>query len=502
MAKAIFYLLLLAATSTVPSALAQTAAAPAKPAAAVAAPAAGPRPIRWGKLNVSGSIRTRFEAWDWFTADSGDGSYGFSGSIARLSLSQSLESWDWQLEMAAPFLLGAPDNAVAPGTQGALGLGANYFTANGRRSNSIGLFAKQAFIRYKSRAHSLRVGRFEHMDGGEMAPKNPTLAAIKNTRINMRLLGHFGWTHVGRSFDGAHYQHSKANGNFTLIAAVPTRGVFQTEGWGWNRTAFSYAAYTKPWGKGKHSAETRLLALYYDDWRNGVLKTDNRALAARRADVTADIRIGTFGGHSIHAFDTKAATFDVMLWGVGQTGKWGVLNHRAHAFSLEAGFQPKAWKRLKPWFRGGFYDGSGDGNASDSTHGTFFQVLPTPRPFARFPFFNMMNNRDWMGSMVLRPHAKVTVSTEFHSLALSNRNDLWLQGGGVFQPWSFGYVGRAAGGARSLANLYDTNIEYRARPNVTFTGYFGHAQGLAAMQAIYPKGRSGNFGYLELLYRF
>ena len=143
------------------------------------------------------------------------------------------------------------------------------------------------------------------------------------------------------------------------MTAVPTRGVFQTDGWGWNKTAFGYAAYTKPWGKGAHAGETRVLALYYDDWRNGVVKTDNRSLVARRADQTADIRIGTFGGHSIHAFDTKKVTYDLMVWGVGQTGKWGVLNHRAHAISLEGGFQPKAFKKLKPWFRGGFYDGSG-----------------------------------------------------------------------------------------------------------------------------------------------
>lgn len=497
MAKLRLLCLLASACLLAATAEAQTPAAKPVPAAAAA-----PKPIKIGSVTVSGSVRTRFEGWDWFTADTGDGTYGFSGNIARLSFAQSFENWDWQLEMAAPFLLGAPDNAIAPGTQGALGVGANYYTANGRQSNSIGLFAKQAFVRYKSGPQSLRLGRFEFADGSEMTPKNSTLAAIKNTRINMRLLGHFGWTHVGRSFDGAHYQYNKPTGNLTIMGAIPTRGVFQTEGWGWNQTAFGYAAYTKPWGKGRHSAETRLLALYYNDWRDGVLKTDNRALALRRADVTQNIGIGTFGGHSIHAFDTKSAVYDVMLWGVGQTGRWGTLDHRAHAVSVEAGVQPKAFKKLKPWFRAGFYDGSGDDNPNDSTHGTFFQVLPTPRPFARFPFFNMMNNRDWMGSMVLRPHAKVTVSTEFHSLALSNRNDLWLQGGGVFQPWSFGYVGRATSGARSLANLYDANIEYRARPNVTLVGYFGHAQGLAAIKTIYPKGQGGNFGYIEILYRF
>jgi hypothetical protein len=114
----------------------------------------------------------------------------------------------------------------------------------------------------------------------------------------------------------------------------------------------------------------------------------------------------------------------------------------------------------------------------------------------------MMNNRDRFGMLILRPHAKATVSVEVHTLQLSNRNDLWYQGGGVFQPWTFGFTGRAANGARSLANLYDASVEYRIRPNVTFTGYIGVAQGLAVVNAIYPRGALGTLGYVEALYRF
>src|SRR5439155_20542032 len=130
-----------------------------------------------------------------------------------------------------------------------------------------------------------------------------------------------------------------------------------------------------------------------------------------------------------------------------------------------------------------------------------FQVLPTPRPFARFPFFNMMNNRDRFGIVTLRPHARITVSGEFHALRLSNRNDMWWAGGGAYQPWTFGYSGRATGGRASLANLYDTSAEYRMNPHVTFNGYFGYAQGRAAMEFIYPRGKNGQFGYLEAMYK-
>src|SRR5262249_7082577 len=150
----------------------------------------------------------------------------------------------------------------------------------------------------------------------------------------------------------------------------------------------------------------------------------------------------------------------------------------------------------------GYYKGSGDDIPNDNKHETFFQVLPTPRPFARFPFFNMMNNKDRFATLILRPHTKVTVSSEFHSLALSNANDFWYSGGGAFQPWTFGYTGRSTTGRQSLANLYDTQVEYRFNRKFTFTGYFGYAQGLAAMEQIYPKGKDGRFGYVEMLYKF
>ena len=248
----------------------------------------------------------------------------------------------------------------------------------------------------------LRVGRFEYVDGSEVTPKNASLAAIKRDRINQRLIGSFGWSHVGRSYDGLHYQWNKASGNLTVVAALPTRGVFQTDGWGWNRSGIGYAAYTRPWGKGAHSAETRILGIYYHDWRH-VLKTDNRPLAARQADLS-NIRVGTFGGHHLSVVDTKAGAVDFLLWGVGQTGRWGRLDHRATAIAVEAGIQPKFWPKVKPWFRAGYFAGSGDGDPSDLTHNSFFQILPTPRPFARFPFFNLMNNRDHLAMLTLRPH--------------------------------------------------------------------------------------------------
>jgi hypothetical protein len=96
----------------------------------------------------------------------------------------------------------------------------------------------------------------------------------------------------------------------------------------------------------------------------------------------------------------------------------------------------------------------------------------------------------------------VTVTSEFHSLRLVSTNDFWYSGGGAYQPWTFGYTGRSTSGRRSLANLYDTQVDYRFSRKITLTAYLGYAQGLSAIQQIYPGGTGGQFGYLEFLYRF
>jgi hypothetical protein len=457
----------------------------------------------FGDTTITATLRSRGYVWDWFEpAGPYQNQYAYSGNLLRVNFSVKRGKTDLDAEIAAPFLLGLPDAAVAPAPQGALGLGANYYSANGNHSYTAMAFPKQLYVRHhfgSKASQSLQGGRFEFNDGSELAPKNPTLVAVKRDRVSQRLIGTFGFSDVGRSFDGFRYSLGHPSDDVTVVAAITTRGVFQTDGWGWNRVGFAYASYTKEWGHGSHSADTRVFAIDYDDFRH-ILKTDNRPLAIRKGD-TDNIHLQTWGGHTLHAFATKSGTIDALGWAAFQTGSWGSETQRAYAFDLEGGFQPAILPALKPWVRGGYTFGSGDGNPNDARHETFFQVLPTPRPYARFPFFNMMNTEDAFGAIILRPHAKVTVWSEYHALRLTNSGDLWYSGGGAFQPWTFGYTGRAVSGQRSLGNLYDTSVEYRANRHTTFTAYLGYAQGLSVMKQIYTAGKDGRFGYVELLFR-
>lgn len=465
---------------------------------------APPQPMKLGGVTVSGSVRTRIEAWDWFQG-SANNDYTFSESIARMSFSQSQKAFDWQVEFAAPFLLGLPDNAIAAGAQGQLGFGASYFAANHRESSAAMVFAKQGFVRFKNlggvEGQSLKLGRMELIDGTEVAPKDATLAALKRDRIAHRLIGNFGFTAVGRSFDGAQYTLNRSKINLTIFGGRPTRGVFQVDGWGELNINVFYGALTGQAGTKDSAGEWRIFGLGYQDLRDGVLKTDNRPAPVRTAD-TAHIQIGTFGGHYLYTVRTPAGHFDALGWIALQTGSWGRLNHRAAAFAAEAGWQPAFLTRCKPWLRAGYDYGSGDKNAADSSHGTFFQVMPTPRVYARFPFFNMMNNRDMFGELLMRPSAKLTVRSDIHSLRLANRNDLWYSGGGAFQPWTFGYTGRPSNGQSGLATLVDLSADYTVNRHVAIGTYYAHAAGKLVAQSIYPQGKNANFGLLELMFKF
>lgn len=457
-----------------------------------------------GQVVFTGSIRDRVENWHWFTPSTGNPRYTLDDATIRLGIRENFAHWDWMFEIETPVLLNLPTNAVAPGAQGQLGLGASYYVANSKERNAAMVFPKQVFIRYHnlfgSEAGTLQLGRFEFYDGAEVKSNDPTVAAIKRDRIQQRLIGTFAFTDVLRAFDGFHYSWDKPAVNFTLVGAVPTRGVFQVDGWGWNDVAFGYGAMTRQLHLRSTNGEFRLFVIYYDDFRP-VTKTDNRPAAVKAAD-HANIRLWTTGGHYVNAINTSAGIFDVMAEGALQFGDWGDQQQRAGMADLEAGFQPAFGGSLKPWLEAGYYYGSGDKNPNDNIHGTFFQLMPTSRAYARFPFFDMENNVDRFGILTLHPHPRFTVHTEAHSLRLASGADLWYSGGGVYQPWTFGYQGRAANGSVSLANLYDMNVDVVINSHLTISPYYGYAQGKSVIHSIYPLGRDGHLAFLESNFRF
>jgi len=460
------------------------------------------KPHKFGALSVFGSWRFRTEAWDWFQPATGENAYAFSHSLLRVGISQKRESFEWLLEGAQDAISGLPGNAVVPGRQGQLGLGGSYFVANGGGQSNVNGFVKQAYVGLKLPANGkLRLGRFTFSDGAEVAPQDKTVATLINTRIAQRLIGDFGFSAVQRSFDGVQLAFDAGKTNLTLFGARPTRGVYQVDAMGEVAVDVFYGAYTIPASLKSGAGEVRVFALGYVDERGNVLKTDNRPLAGRTADRN-QIRIGTYGADYVHVIRTADhGQFDFLLWGAVQNGSWGVQSHRAGAFVGEFGWQPPI-RVLNPWFSAGYSFGSGDSNSSDNRHATFFQVLPTPRAYARFPFYNMENNEDFYGTAVFRFAHSLAVRSEVHALRLANAQDLWYGGGGAFQPRTFGYTGRASGGNRSLANIWDVSLDAPLRYGFSITTYFAHAWGKSVVSSIYPAGNQSPFGYVETNFRF
>ncbi|MEK7833049.1 MAG: hypothetical protein AAB401_18310, partial [Acidobacteriota bacterium] len=144
----------------------------------------------------------------------------------------------------------------------------------------------------------------------------------------------------------------------------------------------------------------------------------------------------------------------------------------------------------------------GDGDPNDGTHGTFFQVLPTPRIYARFPFFNSMNNEDAFVQLRLKPHAKLALRTDLHHLRLGSERDLWFVGGGAFQQKTFGYVGRPSNGNKTLGILVDASADITVTPTTVLTFYLAGVRGGDVPESIYPAGKNSRFAYLELTKRF
>lgn len=451
---------------------------------------------------ITGGVRARAERWNWFD-EGGAGRYWFTGAVGRLGVERDGRPLGFRIELAAPVLLHLPDDAVQPAPAGALGLGGTYAAASFGDATALQLFPKNAYVRWRRQwlrtTDDVRVGRFEFDDGTEATPSSETLVSLKRDRVSQRLLGSFAWTHVGRSFDGAHWSRTRDGRNVTVLAAAPTRGVFQADGWGMLPIGVAYGAWTRPMRGSR--AEVRLLALQYSDFRDEPVKVDARPLAARQAD-DERVHVTTIGGHWLQAASGGAGTVDLMLWGALQGGAWGTQSHRAWAGVAELGFQPAGMPTTRPWLRAGVSYGSGDGDPADDTHGTFFQVLPAQRQYARLPFYDMQNTTDAYAILTLRPASRFTMRGEAHAIRLSRGEDLWYQGGGAYQRRSFGWVGRPTGGEQDLAHLLDVSAELRFTPDFILTGYLAKARAGRAMRVAYPQHTPGTLAYLEIERRF
>ena len=184
-----------------------------------------------------------------------------------------------------------------------------------------------------------------------------------------------------------------------------------------------------------------------------------------------------------------------------RTGGGALRITRAGAAALEAGYR-FGKQAAAPWLRGGWFRSTGDNNAADGTHNTFFQLLPTPRLYARLPFYNLMNNTDEFVQVMEKPVKRLAFRSDLHWLQLTSGHDLWYAGGGAFDNKVFGFSAHPANGKTSLASVADISADWQTTKNVNVNFYYAYAQGKSVVAAIYPSDRNMQFGYVEFVYHW
>ncbi|MFN0149666.1 MAG: alginate export family protein [bacterium] len=452
---------------------------------------------------ASERVRAEFVNWYGGTADApGVDTYTFFASQLRVGARATYPRVQALVEFQNTRLAGLPNDASLPAPRGNLGPGAVYY-AHTRESDQGETFLRQAFVAARWKGVQAALGRFEYADGLETTPGDPTLVWLKRARIAERLVGPYGYTHVGRVFDGARLSADRRAFNISAIAARPTAGGFEVSaGPQLGDVDLAGVSLTAKRLDVARPADMRVAYFFYEDRRGAdgtPVRVDNRPAAVRAEDRGA-IRIHTLAGHAIAAADIGAGRGDALAWFAHQSGDWGSQSHRAWSVALEAGYQlPRV--AGTPWFRGGANVASGDANALDDEHRTFVPLLPTPRIYAQLPFYNGMNIRDLFAHVIVRPHSMITVRADFHELRLREENDLWYSGGGATSERIFGYAGIAAVRGTDLANVAEISVTASPHRRVTLYAFYAYASGGEVMRSVFADADI-RYGYFETTLRY
>ena len=472
-------------------------------------------PDRWGSVSFFGRNRARYEAWNYF-ASANDNDYEFGANQLRLGGKWVHEIFNVNYTHQYTQLSNLPAT-----TSAGAGAGSLYFS-NSRQRTSRGQFVKYLNIEIKQTRKLLQLltpgwdwamlrgvtetfGRFNYSSGNEMKSADAKIDWLKTQRIGDRLLGGFEWSQYGRSFDGVKAARDDNFSNVSIAAFNPTQGGFEERA---QRSIqdVDILALEANIKKDKliPGMEEQFFYYNYDDHRNiasTAVRYDNSGVSIP-AGGQSDIELHTFGGHLVGNYNVGDGVWDVLGWGAIQTGDWFELNQSAYAWAAENGYQ---FTRLpwSPWIRGGYNVGSGDDDAGDGDHGTFYQMLPTARLYSFSILYNMMNTQDAFASLILKPQHNLIVRSEVHVLNLSERADRWYIGSGTMHNNAADdFAARASNNQSSLGKLLDTTVIYNYNPDITLMLYYGHFFGDDVVKRFFTTNRNCDLAYLELTLNF
>jgi hypothetical protein len=447
---------------------------------------------------------TRVELWRYFepppptpTFTPGDPSTGHIGNRLLAGFRWRRARLDTTVAVQYVQFAGLPDDANGPG---ALGTGALYFDHSGT-SYSRQLYLKTASIAVRQIANHLDVqfGRMPYTGGAENPSGIPKIESVKRQRLDSRLVGEFEWSLFQRAFDGIRADWSSKGFRATASAFQPTQGGFEdAAGVSMSGVRITSAVFTTAPGTVVPKTELQIFTHRYSDRRPVTSRPDNTG----RTATAVDVGITAIGGHLVSARSAVNGEIDALLWAAAQVGDWYEQDQQAFAMSAEAGYQ---WTRTRwaPWIRGGISWFSGDNDADDDRHGTFFPMLPTVRRYSQSTLYSMANLRDIMVQAILRPRNTITLRLDGHFLSLANHADGWYAGSGATQESGriFGYTLRPSGSASRLMELVEASADWRLGPHWSVNGYVGIASSGPVVRRSFASGPA-TFFYLEHALQF
>jgi hypothetical protein len=256
-----------------------------------------------------------------------------------------------------------------------------------------------------------------------------------------RLVGHFGWSNIGRSFDGLRVAY----------LAAPVRVDF----WGVSPKVYGTNTGAAPAFTPSNREHQEFYGIYasikttpvtvepyvmylLDGGDAGELNAAGTALlspikapAARgQSRVTVGVRA-----------DGKAASeaIDVAVEGAYQLGSMDArgttpkTDISAYAVALKAGYTAPVG--IKPRIGIEYDRASGDKDRTDDTLGTFENLFPTNHPFYGYmDYVGWRNMQDVRLSFSAKPSTSTGVSLDYHRFSLAEKDDNWYAASGaIFQ---------------------------------------------------------------------
>jgi hypothetical protein len=256
-----------------------------------------------------------------------------------------------------------------------------------------------------------------------------------------RLVGHFGWNNVGRSFDGLRMTYLAAPVKVDFWATSPkVYGTNTGASPAFTPSNREHQTFYGIYGSIKTAPATvEPYVMYLLDGGNAgeltgggtpvspitspAARGQSRVTVGLRADGKAVAEAIDFTGEAAYQMGTMDARSTTPESDIS-----------AYAFALKAGYTAPV--TLKPRVGFEFDRASGDSDPTDDKFETFENLFPTNHPFYGFmDYVGWRNMQDIRLSLSVKPTASSGVSLDYHRFSLAEESDNWYQASGaIFRP--------------------------------------------------------------------